>query len=206
MYLTKRQKETFDFIAEYVRERGYAPTLEEIGEHFGLSSPATVYKHVQQLVAKGRLRKTRHQGRGIEIVESGTQKAFAAPLLGEIIAGRPVVAAARAETLELPSHFDSNSPVYLLRVRGAALADELLGDGDLLIVEDRPTARNGEVVLAILRGEVTAVGRYYRESSHVRLEPTSGTKDPLYLPDGQIQIRGVITGAIRQYPSRSAGR
>jgi len=199
MYLTKRQKETFDFIAEYVRENGYAPTLEEIGEHFGLSSPATVYKHVQQLVAKGYLRKTRHQGRGIEIVESGGAQAFSAPVLGEIAAGRPVEAAGQSETIELPPAFSSTSPVYLLRVRGRALEEELLTNGDLLIIEDRPTARDGEVVLAVLRGDVTAVGRYYREPSHVRLEPTAGGREPLYLPDGQIHVRGVIVGVIRSY-------
>lgn len=199
MYLTKRQKETFDFIAEYVREHGYAPTLEEIGAHFGLSSPATVYKHVQQLVVKGYLRKTRHQGRGIEIVESGTKRSFSAPVLGEITAGRPVEAAAQAETVELPPAFGSTSPVYLLRVRGHALEEELLGDGDLLIIEDRPTARDGDVVLAVLRGEVMAVGRYYREPSHVRLEPTVSGREPLYLPDGQIQVRGVIAGVIRTF-------
>lgn len=200
MYLTKRQKETFDFIVEYVREHGYAPTLEEIGAHFGLSSPATVYKHVQQLVAKGYLRKTRHQGRGIEIVESSTRQAFSAPVLGEIAAGRPVQAAAQAETIELPPAFSSTSPIYLLRVRGSALEEEMLADGDLLIIEDRPTASDGDVVLAVLRGEVTAVGRYFRESSHVRLEPTVDGREPLYLPDGQIQVRGVIVGVIRTYP------
>lgn len=200
MYLTKRQKETFDFIAEYVREHGYAPTLEEIGAHFGLSSPATVYKHVQQLVAKGYLRKTRHQGRGIEIVESGTRQAFSAPVLGEITAGRRVEAAAQAETVELPPAFSSTSPIYLLRVRGRALEEELLADGDLLIIEDRPTANDGDVVLAVLRGEVTAVGRYFREPSHTRLEPTVDGREPLYLPDGQIQVRGVIVGVIRTYP------
>lgn len=199
MYLTKRQKETFDFIAEYVREHGYAPTLEEIGAYFGLSSPATVYKHVQQLVTKGYLRKTRHQGRGIEIVEPSTQQAFSAPVLGEIIAGRPVEAAAHTETVELPPGFSSTSPIYLLRVRGSALEEELLTDGDLLIIEDRPTARDGEVVLAILRGEVTAVGRYYHEPSHIRLEPTINGREPLYLPAGQIQVRGVIVGMIRNF-------
>lgn len=197
MYLTKRQKETFDFIAEHVHEHGYAPTLEEICSHFGLSSPATVYKHVQQLVAKGYLRKTRHQGRGIEIIESGTQQAFSAPVLGEIAGGRPVESAAQAETVELPPAFSSTSPIYLLRVRGRALEDELLMHGDLLVIEDRPRASDGEVVLAILRGEVTAVGRYYRESSHVRLEPSVDGREPLYLPDGQIQVRGVIVGMIR---------
>lgn len=202
MYLTKRQKETYDFIADYVREHGYAPTLEEIGAHFGLSSPATVYKHVQQLVAKGYLRKTRHQGRGIEIVETSQRKAFSAPVLGQMAAGRPVQAADYAETVEVPPSFASASPVYLLRVRGSALEDEFLSAGDLLVVEDRPTARDGEVVLALLRGEVTAIGRYFQESSHVRLEPTVNGREPLYVPDGQIQVRGVITGAIRDYRAK----
>ena len=170
MYLTKRQKETFDYIAGYVRENGYAPTLEEIGDHFGLSSPATVYKHVQQLVTKGYLRKTRHQGRGIEIVDSGGHEAFEAPVLGEITAGRPVEAAPQAESVPLPPTFSSTAPVYLLRVRGASLEDELLRDGDLLIIEDRPAARDGEVVLAVLHGELTAIGCYYREPAHIRLQ------------------------------------
>ncbi|NKB89859.1 MAG: repressor LexA [Acidobacteria bacterium] len=201
MYLTKRQKETLDYIAGYVRDRGYAPTLEEIGEHFGLSSPATVYKHVQQLVSKGYLRKTRHQGRGLEIVEPDSRSSFAAPVLGQLLAGRPIEAVGTTETIEVPATFASSVPVFLLRVRGASLADESLAEGDLLIVEDRPGVRDGEVVLALLRGDVTAIGRYYRESSHVRLEPTVDGREPLYIPDGQIQVRGVITGAIRDYRS-----
>jgi repressor LexA len=199
MYLTKRQKETFDFIADFVRSNGYAPTLEEIGEHFGLSSPATVYKHVQQLVSKGFLRKTRHQGRGLEIVDTKTGPAFEAPVLGEITVGRPVEAPAQTEVVELPRGFSSTAPVYLLRVRGTTFEDELLADGDLVVIEDRPSARDGEVVLALLHGQVSAIGRYYSEPSHARLEPLREGREPLYVPEGQLQIRGVILGTLRTF-------
>ena len=199
MYLTKRQKETLDFIAGFVHEHGYAPTLEEIGAHFGLSSPATVYKHVQQLVAKGFLRKTRHQGRGLEVVEGGGGPPFEAPILGELAAGQPVEAPQQAETVELPPTFSSTAPVYLLRIRGDAFEEELFADGDLIIVEDRPAAEDGEVVLALLHGEATAIGRFYRETAHVRLQPLRRGREPLYVPDGQLQVRGVVRGALRAY-------
>lgn len=199
MYLTKRQKETLDYIAAYLSERGYAPTLVEIGSHFGLSSPATVYKHVQQLVHKGYLRKARHQGRGLELVEVKPQRTIEAPLLGQLVAGRSLEAIRPARTVSLPPEFNSLVPLYVLRVRGNWLNDEQLADGDLVIVEDRSKAEDGETVVALLDNDLPAVGRIYREAGGVRLQPARPGREPLWLPEGQLQIRGVVVGLLRRY-------
>ncbi len=199
MYLTKRQKETLDYITGYLSEHGYAPTLEEIGSYFGLSSPATVYKHVQQLVHKGYLRKARNQGRGLELVEVEPLRTIEAPLLGQLVAGRSLEAIRPARTVNLPPEFNSLAPIYVLRVRGDWLNDEQLADGDLLVVEDRSTAENGETVVALLRDDLPAVGRIYREAGGVRLQPAHPGREPLWLPEGQLQIRGVLVGLLRRY-------
>ncbi len=206
MYLTKRQKEILDYIRDYLKAEGYAPTLEEIGAHFGLSSPATVYKHVQQLVQKGYVRKAKHQGRGIELVENDSARGVEIPLLGRIAGGRPLEAIRPAESVSLPSSFAAAGPLYALRVNGSSLSDELLLDGDVLVIEDRSIAADGDTVVLVLGDQLTAVGRFFRESGHVRLEPSHGGGEPLYVPESRVRVRGVIVGLLRHYRSTSAAR
>lgn len=201
MYLTKRQKEILDFIAVYLDRNGYAPTLEEIGDHFGLSSPATVYKHVEQLVDKGHLRKAPHQGRGLQLVESGGTRTIEVPLLGRLMAGRPIEAIRPPETVHLPPEFRASARLYALRVRGNSLMEEQLLDGDLLVVEDRADAEDGETVVALLHdNRVATLRRIYRERGRVRLQPRDATLEPLYAPEGHYRIQGVVIGLLRRYP------
>jgi len=121
--LTKRQKEILEFVRGQVLARGYAPTLQEIGTEFGLSSPATVYKHIEQLVQKGYLRKTPHQGRGIELVDPEPLRTVEVPLLGQVATGRPIEAIADGEMVNVPPDFVGRSPTYALRVRGNSMTD-----------------------------------------------------------------------------------
>lgn len=201
MYLTKRQKEILDFIAAHIDRKGYAPTLEEIGDHFGLSSPATVYKHVEQLVEKGHLRKAPHQGRGLHLVESDGARAIEAPLLGRLTAGRPIEAIRPPETVHVPPEFRGSAPLYVLRVRGNSLMQEQLLDGDLVVVEDRTDADDGETVVALLHDRrVATLRRIYRERGRVRLQPRDATLEPLYAPEGHYRIQGVVVGLLRSYP------
>lgn len=199
MYLTKRQKQILDYIASYLSERGYAPTLEEIGANFGLSSPATVYKHVQQLVRKGYLRKAKHQGRGLELVDVAAEQTIVAPLRGELRPGHPMSALESTETVNLPPGFSATSPVFVLEVRGDTMADELLTDGDLLVVEERTQARNGETVVAMLQEGRVTVGRYFRERGLVRIQRRGVSADPVFLPETQVEIHGVVVGMMRRY-------
>lgn len=199
MYVTKRQKEILDYITGFVGERGYAPTLEEIGAYFGLSSPATVYAHVQRLVKKGYLRKTRHQGRGLELVDVEPPRSIEAPVLGQLVAGRPIETIRPAECVNLPPDMACASPVFVLRVRGNSLSDELLADGDLLVVADTPTAKEGQTVVATLDDQVAIVGRLFRDPEGMRVDSLRIGTPPRRLRAPQDQIRGIVIGLLRVY-------
>ncbi len=199
MYLTKRQKEILDFIREHVGEHGYAPTLQEIGSRFGLSSPATVYKHVEQLVQKGYLRKAPHQGRGIQLVDPEPVRTVEVPLLGQLTAGRPIQPVANPETVNLPPDFVGRKPTYALRVRGNSLIGEQIRDGDIVIVEDRTTAETGETVIALLPGEKVTLKKFLREGSVIRLQPANPTIEPLFVDEADVRIQGVVIGIMRRY-------
>jgi len=199
MYLTKRQKEILDFVRQQVGQHGYAPTLQEIGSRFGLSSAATVYKHVEQLVQKGYLRKAPHQGRGIQLVDPEPVRTVEVPLLGQIAAGRPIEALAEAESLNLPPDFVGRKPTYALRVRGNSMIDEHIRDGDYVIVEDRSPGENGETVIALLPGGTVTLKRLYRDGERVRLQPTNPTLEPVLFDQEQVRIQGVVIGVMRRY-------
>jgi repressor LexA len=199
MYLTKRQKEILDFVREHVGGHGYAPTLQEIGSRFGLSSPATVYKHIEQLVRKGYLRKAPHQGRGIQLVDPEPVRTVEVPLLGQLATGRPIEALANPETINLPPDFVGRKPTYALRVRGNSMIDEQIRDGDLVIVEDRSTAQTGETVIALLPGEKITLKKFLREGSVIRLQPSNPTIEPLFVDEADVRIQGVVIGIMRRY-------
>jgi len=199
MYLTKRQKQILDYIREYIELEGFAPTLEEIGARFGLSSPATVYKHVQQLVRKGYLRKAKHQGRGLELVDVESEQTIAVPLRGRLAGGGPVESGERTRTVSLPPGFSGRSPLFALEVSGDELAGELLGDGDLLVIEERTNARDGETVVATVDGGDATVGRYYLESGLVRLQCRSNGDEPILAPETRVRVEGVVVGLLRRY-------
>lgn len=198
MYLTKRQKEILDFISGYVARQGFAPTLEEIGAHFGLSSPATVYKHVEQLVRKGYLRKAKHQGRGIELVDVDAEQTIRAPVRGRMRAGRMLRAGDSGETVSLPPGFAAGAPLFVVRIEDDDLSDELLIGGDLLIVEERREPREGETVIAVLDNDGTTVGRYFQDTGVVRLGRAAAGR-PGVAPDQQISVTGVVVGLLRRY-------
>ncbi len=199
MYLTKRQKEILDYVREQVGRNGYAPTLQEIGFRFGLSSPATVYKHIELLVQKGYLRKAPHQGRGIQLVDPEPVRTVEVPLLGQVAAGRPIEAVSTAETINLPPDFVGRKPTYALRVRGNSLIDEQIRDGDLVIVEDRTTPEDGETVIALLPGEEVVLRKLYREGDKIRLQPANAAVEPLLVDKADVRVQGVVLGIMRRY-------
>jgi repressor LexA len=199
MALTRRQREIFDYIRLFIRENGYSPSLEEIGRHFGLSSVATVHKHVQHLVQKGQLRKAWNRSRSVEPVEeegSGVE----IPLLGTVAAGDPIAAIEVPERLRIPEHLVRNgTPLFALRVRGDSMIDEQIRDGDTVIVESRNEARDGETVVALIRGEEATLKKLYRAGPKVRLMPANPRMAPIELPAEDVEVRGVVTGLVRSY-------
>ena len=198
--LTKRQREIFDFLSEFIDQNGYAPSLEEIGRRFGLSSLATVHKHLTNLQEKGFIRRAWNRSRSVELVPSrvGT-RAVDLPLLGNVAAGAPIEAVVSAETVSVPEDLVGKADTYALRVRGNSMIDEQIRDGDLVIVEDRKTANDGEMVIALIQGEDVTLKKFYRDNGRVRLQPANESIQPLIVDAAQIQIQGVVVGVMRRY-------
>jgi repressor LexA len=198
--LTRRQREIFDFVRDFVSEQGYAPSLEEIGAHFGLSSVATVHKHVQHLAEKGYLRKAWNRSRSIEPLEEAEAPAIELPLLGSVAAGFPIEAVEENERIAVPRELvRRRGETFVLRVRGDSMIDEQIRDGDLVVVESRSEARNGETVVALVRGGEATLKRFQRRGPKVVLEPANREFPPIELPAADVQIRGVVRGLLRRY-------
>ena len=200
MYLTKRQKEFFDYLEGYIAEHGYAPTFEEIGARFGLTSLATVHKHLTNLEQKGLIRRTWNHSRAIELVpppaESG---AVELPLLGRVAAGRPIEALEQADHIAVPEQFIRRRDTFVLKVVGSSMVQDGILDGDYIVVEQRPQADNGETVVAVVDGEAT-VKRFYRDRpGRIRLQPANDAMQPLVVREKDCEVRGVVVAVLRKY-------
>ncbi len=205
MALTRRQRDVLEVIRTFIARHGYSPSLEEIGHPLGLSSVATVHKHVSHLVEKGLVRRVWNQNRSIDLIEEprGSDGPGAAlPLLGTIAAGSPLEAVRSEEEVAVPADMvpGGGRPAYVLRVRGDSMIDEQIRDGDLVVVEGRPQARDGETVVALVDGQEATLKRLYREGASVRLQPANASMGPLILAADRVQIQGVVVGVIRKYP------
>ena len=198
--LTKRQREILDYLHEFIGERGYAPSLEEIGRRFGLSSLATVHKHLTNLQDKGFIRRAWNRSRSVELVPSVMgARALDLPLLGYVAAGAPIEAGVSAETVSVPEDLAGTRDTYALRVRGDSMIEEQIRDGDLVVVEDRQTAHNGEMVIALLDRTDVTLKKFYREKGHVRLQPANERLQPIVVPADTVQVQGVVVGVMRRY-------
>jgi repressor LexA len=198
--LTKRQREILDYLNDFIQQHGYAPSLEEIGKRFGLSSLATVHKHLTNLQQKGFIRRAWNRSRSVEVMPSRlVARSVELPLLGYVAAGVPIEAIVGNETIEVPESLVGKRDTYVLRVKGDSMIDEQIRDGDFVIVEDRKTAENGETVVALLVGSDVTLKKFYRENGHVRLQPANPTVRPIVVPADQVQIQGVVIGVMRRY-------
>jgi repressor LexA len=201
MHLTRRQKEILDFVSAHIEDKGYAPTIEEIGDHFGLRSLATVHKHLTNLQDKGLIKRAWNRSRALELVPTQIEvRAVELPLLGYVAAGTPIEAISGTETIVVPEDMIGRGDHYVLRVRGESMIEEQIRDGDFVIVEDRQTARDGEMVIALVDGENVTLKKLYRErDGRVRLQPANATMDPIVLDADRVRVRGVVVGVLRRY-------
>ncbi|NQZ99202.1 MAG: transcriptional repressor LexA [Myxococcales bacterium] len=200
MALTRRQREIYDFIRSFVADKGYSPSLEEIGAEFGLSSVATVHKHVHHLVEKGFLRKAWNRSRSVEPVDEPSSDLVSLPLLGIVAAGVPIEAIEVPERIDVPSELvPKRGESYVLRVRGDSMIEEQIRDGDYVVVESRAEARDGETVVALIRDQDTTLKKLFRNGRSVRLEPANANLDAIEVPAQDVQVRGVLRGLIRRY-------
>jgi len=201
MHLTRRQKEILDYVGTHISSEGYAPTIEEIGDHFGLSSLATVHKHLANLQEKGLIKRAWNRSRALELVPSEmTVRAVELPLMGRVAAGSPIEAVQSTETIWVPEDMVGRGQTYVLQVKGESMIEEQIRDGDYVIVEDRATARDGEMVIALLDGENVTLKKMYREpGGRIRLQPANSQMDPLYVEADRIRVQGVVIGVLRKY-------
>jgi repressor LexA len=198
--LTKRQREILDFLNEFIQDNGYAPSLEEIGRRFGLSSLATVHKHLTNLQDKGFIKRSWNRSRSVELVPTRAGgRALELPLLGYVAAGVPIEAVAGSETIAVPEDLAGKRDMYVLRVKGDSMIDEQIRDGDFVIVEDRKTAENGEMVIALVGGSDVTLKKIYLENGRVRLQPANPAVRPLVYSADEVQVQGVVVGVMRKY-------
>jgi repressor LexA len=208
MAITRRQREVYDFLQRFVEEHGYSPSYEEIGEGLGLSSPATVHKHISNLEQKGLLTRKYNQSRSIDVVKMRGRPKLAAPLraveelrlplVGTIAAGRPLEAVENPESISL-GDFTRSKDVYVLRVKGESMQDEHIVDGDYVLVEKTKTARNGEIVVALVGKSEATLKRLYLEGQKIRLQPSNASMQPIIVPAAEVDIQGRVIGVLRKY-------
>lgn len=200
MALTRRQREIYDFVHHFVAVNGYSPSLVEIGRNFGLSSVATVHKHVQHLVEKGYLRKTWNHSRSVEPVERHTRETLEIPLLGIVAAGMPIEAVQVEDRITVPREMVRKvGETFVLEVRGDSMIDEHIQDGDYVVVESTQEARNGQTVVALVRGKEATLKKFYRRGRRIILEPANQALRPIQLAAEDVEVRGVVRGLLRRY-------
>jgi repressor LexA len=202
MPLTKRQREILNYLTLYAEQHGYAPSFEEIAEHFSYNSLATVHEHLSNLERKGFIKRSYNESRAIEILPSElSPRSIELPLLGAVAAGVPIEAIAHGETIAVPDslvHKSGNH--YVLRVRGNSMIEEHIRDGDFVVVNERQRADNGEMVIAMLHGNSATVKKFYRErDGRIRLQPANETMAPLYVHENDVTIQGIVVGVMRRY-------
>jgi len=212
MALTRRQRQVLDCVAGFIRERGYSPSYDEIGESMGLASLATVHKHLTALCNKGFLTRGVNQSRSLDIApqyyadqrrrrqERAWQPAPSPelPLLGRIAAGRPVEAPQQTESVSF-SDFLGNPRVHALEVSGESMIEDHILSGDYVLIERTEEPHDGDIVVALVEGETT-LKRFYREPGGMaRLQPANAAMSPLRLPLSELQIQGRVLAVHRRY-------
>ena len=203
--LTGRQREIYDYLSEYVHQRGYPPTVREIGEAVGLASPSTVHAHLANLERAGLLKRDPSKPRALELVgrdraARDDSKILSLPLVGDIAAGGPLLAEENVEEyLEVPELLAAGGADFLLRVKGESMIQAGILDGDYVVVRKQQDARNGDVVVALAGEDESAdeatVKRFFREDDRVRLQPENDALEPIYA--AHVQVLGKVVGVLR---------
>ncbi len=197
--LTPKQLRVLTFIRDFSRAKGYAPTMQELADEFGVSK-VTVFEHIAALQTKGLLRRSRHKARSLRLsatFDFPDERATRLPLVGTIAAGRPIEAVEENEALDLEEMFVSPHGSFVLRVRGDSMIEDQIRNGDYVIVEKRNTARDGETVVALLDNGEATLKRYYRHPKGVRLQPANPEFKPLVVEN--VAIQGVVVGVLRRF-------
>src|SRR2546428_11914789 len=206
MAITRRQRQIYDFISEFVQTHQYSPSYEEIKQGMGLNSLATVHKHISNLEKKGLLPRDYTRSRSIDLLPPkgrlkqamSVNTTMVLPLVGRIAAGQPIEAVENPETISL-ADFVRSKEVFVLEVRGESMQDEHILDGDYVLVEKTKAAHNGDIVVAIIDKDDATLKRFYREGDNIRLQPSNVSMQPIILPAASVEVQGRVIGVLRKY-------
>jgi repressor LexA len=207
--VTKRQKEVLDFVSNYVKDRGYSPSYEEMADGLKLASVATVHKHVSALEAKAYLKRSANMSRSLEVTQKWQREqdtragrplppSMEVPLKGRIAAGTPVEAIAGDETLNF-GDFAGDPGTFALQVRGDSMIEDHICDGDYVLIQKTDRVRNSDIVVALVDGMETTLKRYYDEGDRIRLQPANSSMQPIYVGRNQLDIQGRLLAVLRKY-------
>jgi repressor LexA len=203
--MSNRQNSILEFIKNEVRDKGYPPSVREIGEAVGLASSSTVHGHLDRLEKKGLIRRDPTKPRAIEILGDDDDSVYRisssvrpVPLLGKVTAGIPITATENIEEYyPLPINMVGDQPVFMLSVMGDSMIEAGIHDGDYVIVRQQPTANNGDIVVAMTEENEATVKTFYKERDHIRLQPENSSMQPIRLPN--VSILGKVIGLIRSF-------
>lgn len=201
--MSNRQSAILEFIKNEVKDKGYPPSVREIGEAVGLASSSTVHGHLDRLEKKGLIRRDPTKPRAIEITDGEqdpviqfAQSVRPVPLVGKVTAGVPITATENIEEyFPLPAQMVGEQTVFMLSVRGDSMIDAGIHSGDYVIVRQQQTATNGDIVVAMTEEDEATVKTFYKERDHIRLQPENSTMEPLRL--NNVSILGKVIGLIR---------
>lgn len=201
---TPRQKQILDFVTRSIDRRGFAPSIQEICDHFDLASTATVHKHLKNLAARGLLNRESHRSRALEVPSASAPEPVEIPLLGRVAAGVPIEAISNPDTISIPADWLGRGERFALRVRGDSMIDAHIEDGDVVVVERKEAARDGDTVIALV-DDAEATLKIFRSQAdgRVRLEPRNELLKPMVLDAHRVRIQGTVVGVLRRYGRRA---
>lgn len=205
--LYPRQRQILDFLTQYIQKYGHAPTLLEICDAIGVSSPATIHEHLSALDRKGIIRRLEGQARGIEILEKelaqnvANPQAVELPILGYIVAGQPLEPhdETDASFKVPPSLLTGRRRGFVLQVKGDSMVEDGILNNDYVVIEEQNEAKNGDIVVALLEGGIATLKRYQHQNGLIKLMPANAQMEPIVVPAEQVQIQGRVVGVIRKY-------
>jgi repressor LexA len=206
MALTKRQKEVLDYIADFIQDNGYSPSYDELARGLNFASLATVHKHIQALQDRKYLRRLYNQSRSLDVLPEYLEERKRSkptigqiPLAGRIAAGKPIESVENPEVLQF-ADFMGKGDTYGLQVTGDSMIGDHICSGDYVLVERVQEARNGDIVVALVKGSDTTLKRFYREADgRVRLQPANSAMQPIYVSSEEVQIQGRVLAVLRKY-------
>ncbi|WP_026689805.1 transcriptional repressor LexA [Alteribacter aurantiacus] len=203
--LSRRQQDILEYIKEEVKQKGYPPSVREIGEAVGLASSSTVHGHLSRLEKKGLIRRDPTKPRAIEVIELedsneslriSESPSVYVPFIGKVTAGQPITAIENIEEyVPLPSRMVQDEKSFILEIQGDSMIEAGIFDGDMVVVRQQQSANNGDIVVAMTEEDEATVKRFFKEKDHIRLQPENSSLEPILLK--HVSILGKVVGVFR---------